>query len=76
MENKNLEHLRHSCAHLLAAAVIDLYPQTKVTLGPAIDNGFYYDFDFGDVKISDTDLSKIEKRMQDLVKKWDDLQYR
>lgn len=76
MENKNLEHLRHSCAHLLAAAVIDLYPQTKVTLGPAIDNGFYYDFDFGDVKISDSDLNKIEKRMQDLVKKWEDFQHR
>jgi len=71
MENKQLEHLRHSCAHLLAAAVLNLYPNTKVTLGPAIENGFYYDFDFGDVKISDADLGKIEKRMQDLVKKWD-----
>jgi len=76
MENQKLEHLRHSCAHLLAAAVIDLYPHSKVTLGPAIENGFYYDFDFGDVKISDTDLNKIEKRMSDIVKKWEDFQYR
>jgi threonyl-tRNA synthetase len=71
MDNQQLEALRHSCAHLLAAAVIDLYPQTKVTLGPAIENGFYYDFDFGNVKISDTDLPKIEKRMHDMAKKWE-----
>jgi len=76
MENKQLEYLRHSCAHLLAAAVLNLYPNTKVTLGPAIENGFYYDFDFGDVKISDADLGKIEKRMHDLVKKWDAFQSR
>lgn len=71
MHNPQLEALRHSCAHLLAAAVLDLYPQTKVTLGPAIESGFYYDFDFGAVKISDSDLPKIEKRMLDIAKKWE-----
>lgn len=65
-----LEHLRHSCAHLLAAAVIELWPNTKRTIGPAIENGFYYDFDFGDVKISEEDFSKIENKMHELVKKW------
>lgn len=44
--NENLDHIRHSCAHLLAAAVIDLFPKTKLTIGPAIENGFYYDFLF------------------------------
>lgn len=65
-----LEHLRHSCAHLLAAAVMELWPETKRTIGPAIDDGFYYDFDFGDVKISDTDFFKIEEKMHDLVLSW------
>lgn len=66
-----LEHLRHSCAHLLAAAVLELWPNTKRTIGPAIENGFYYDFDFGDVKISEQDFVKIENKMHELVKSWD-----
>ncbi len=45
---EHLSHIRHSLAHLLAAAVLELYPDTKLTLGPAIDTGFYYDFDFGE----------------------------
>jgi len=70
MEKEQLEHLRHSCAHLLAQAVQELYPQAKRTIGPAIENGFYYDFDFGDTKISDADLKTIEEKMQELVKSW------
>jgi threonyl-tRNA synthetase len=66
----NLEYLRHSCAHLLAAAVIDLWPKTLRTIGPAIEDGFYYDFDFGDVKISEEDLPKIEAKMHELIKIW------
>jgi len=65
-----LQNLRHSCAHLLAAAVLELWPKTKPTIGPSIENGFYYDFDFGDVKISDSDLPKIETKMRELVKDW------
>ncbi len=76
MENSKLEYLRHSCAHLLAASVLSIWPETEITLGPAIENGFYYDFDFGDTKISDADLNKIEKRMHDIVKKWDTFQER
>lgn len=64
-----LEHLRHSCAHLLAAAVMELYPNTHRTIGPAIENGFYFDFEFQD-PISDEDLPKIEAKMHELVKNW------
>src|SRR5690348_10964741 len=65
-----LERLRHSAAHLLAAAVIDIWPQTKQTIGPAIENGFYEDLDVGDVKISEQDFPRIEQKMHELVKKW------
>lgn len=65
-----LEHLRHSAAHLLAAAVMELWPKTLRTIGPAIEDGFYYDFDFGDVKISEEDFPKIEAEMSKLVKNW------
>lgn len=70
MDPEKLAHLRHSLAHLLAAAVLKLYPDAKPTLGPAIDNGFYYDFDFP-TPITETDLPKIEKTMRELVKTWD-----
>lgn len=66
-----MHNLRHSAAHLLAAAVMDLYPEAKRTIGPAIDDGFYFDFDFGDVKVSEKDLPKIEKRMRQIVKQWE-----
>ncbi len=66
---KNLEHLRHSLAHLLAAAVLELWPDTKNTIGPAIDNGFYYDFEFTN-PISDKDFPKIEKVMKKLLPHW------
>ncbi|KKU74969.1 MAG: Threonine-tRNA ligase [Candidatus Amesbacteria bacterium GW2011_GWB1_47_26] len=64
----NYDNLRHSCAHLLAAAVLDLYPKALPTIGPAIDNGFYYDFD--NLKISGEDLPRIETKMHELVKSW------
>ena len=63
----NIEKMRHTLSHILAAAVKELYPTTKFGIGPAIDNGFYYDIDFGDVKISDTDLAKIEKKMRGII---------
>ena len=69
MENKRLENQRHSLAHLLAGAVLELYPDTKNTIGPSINNGFYYDFDFIS-PISDKDLPKIEKKMKELLKTW------
>lgn len=59
---------RHSLAHIMAAAVKELWPEAQLAIGPAIENGFYYDIDFGDVKISDTDLKAIEKKMNHLLK--------
>ena len=56
---------RHSSAHLLAAAVLDLYPETKLGIGPAIDNGFYYDFD-RPAPFTPEDIEKIEKKMWEL----------
>ncbi len=69
-----LNNLRHSTAHLLAAAVLRLYPQALPTIGPAIDEGFYYDFDFGDTRISVEDLPKIEEEMKKIVKDWQSFQ--
>ena len=58
--------LRHSCAHLLAQAVVEIFPDAKPTIGPPIEHGFYYDFHMD--PIGDNDLKKIEKRMQQLVR--------
>jgi len=67
MAKNTLETKRHSLAHLLAAAVKELYPQAKLAIGPAIDNGFYYDIDFGDHKFSDNELSVLEEKMKQLI---------
>lgn len=68
---KELEFKRHTLAHLLAAAVVAQYPHAKLTLGPAIDNGFYYDIDFsgGDMP-GDTDLKDLQKRMKKMMNAW------
>jgi len=63
-----IETLRHSLAHILAYAVQELYPGTKFGIGPAIENGFYYDFDLPS-PISEKDLSKIENKMRKFIKK-------
>ena len=70
MPKSNIEHIRHSLAHLLAAAVLELWPDAKPTIGPAIENGFYYDFKF-QTPISDSDLPKIEKKMRHLLPTWE-----
>ncbi len=64
----DLQTLRHSCAHVLAAAVKELYPKAKLGIGPAIADGFYYDFE-RDKPFSPEDLIKIEKRMQQIIEK-------
>ena len=64
----SIETIRHSLSHLLAAAVQELYPEVKFAIGPAIDTGFYYDFDFGEKKIGDAELKEIEKKMEHLGK--------
>jgi len=63
----DIETKRHSLAHILAMAVLNLYPDTKLGIGPMIENGFYYDFDFKE-KISADDFSKIEEKMQKIIK--------
>lgn len=63
-----LELIRHSTSHLMAQAVKELYPTAEVTIGPAIENGFYYDFKF-ERAFTPEDLEKIEARMKELVKK-------
>ncbi len=65
-DNKDLEKLRHSCSHILAQAVKDLWPEVKLGIGPAIENGFYYDFDKSE-PFTDEDLEKIENRMQEII---------
>ena len=68
---EQLSHKRHTLAHLLSSAVLELYPGTKNTIGPAIDDGFYYDFEFpADVKLSDKDLPALEKKMKGHLKSW------
>ncbi|PKM87628.1 threonine--tRNA ligase, partial [Candidatus Falkowbacteria bacterium HGW-Falkowbacteria-2] len=64
----NIETKRHSLAHLLAAAVTEMWPQAKLAIGPDIENGFYYDIDFNGESISDTQLKDIEKKMSHLAK--------
>ena len=67
--NEKLDHIRHSLAHLLGASIMEIYPGSKLTLGPAVDNGFYYDADIKG-KITDADLEKIESKMQEIIKTW------
>ena len=69
MEEK-LNQIRHSCAHLLAAAVKQLYPGAQNAIGPSIENGFYQDFDLGKHTISEEDLPKIEAKMQEILQTW------
>ncbi len=63
-----LDLIRHDAAHVMATAVMELYPGTKISIGPPIENGFYYDFEFPEgVKVSDEDLARIEERMREHV---------
>ncbi|HEY2555023.1 MAG TPA: hypothetical protein VGI15_07220, partial [Candidatus Cybelea sp.] len=61
-----LPELRHTAAHVLAYAVQDLFPEAKPTIGPAIENGFYYDFDRAE-PFTPEDLERLEKRMNEIV---------
>ena len=65
-DEQALALLRHDCAHVMAEAVLELFPETQVTIGPAIENGFYYDF-HRETAFSEDDLATIEKRMHEIV---------
>ena len=69
IDNEFASRMRHTFSHVLAAAVKELYPGVKLGIGPAIENGFYYDFDFGETKVSDTDLARIEKKMRGIIQR-------
>ena len=66
---KVLSTLRHTASHVMAQAIKTLYPNAKLAIGPSIDNGFYYDVDFGEEFVSEADLPKIEAEMKKIVKK-------
>lgn len=68
--NEHLSHIRHTLAHLLAQAVVTHYPNSLLTIGPSVENGFYYDIDFGTDKISDENLITIEKTMRKNLSSW------
>jgi threonyl-tRNA synthetase len=67
MTDEQLHAMRHSLAHITAAAVQHLWPGAKFGVGPVVENGFYYDIDLGDTKISEQDFSKIEKEMRKII---------
>lgn len=70
----SLEEKRHTLAHLLAAAVEEAYPHAKATIGPAVDNGFYYDFDFsGGATPSEADLATLQSAMEEMLPSWTDM---
>src|SRR5829696_6857178 len=77
-----LYRIRHSAAHIMAQAVLELYPEAKIAIGPPVENGFYYDFDLGmgeDGKprtFTPEDLEKIEKRMRGIIQAKHPFQYR
>ena len=66
--DENLMMARHSMAHVLAKAIMEIYPKTKLTIGPAIDDGFYYDIDL-DENLSPDHFGQIEKKMQEILNK-------
>ena len=67
MNDEQLHAMRHSLAHIMAAAVQRLYPEAKFGVGPVVENGFYYDIDLGERKISEQNFPKIEKEMRKLI---------
>lgn len=70
-KEKELETARHSLAHILAKALLSLYPKTKLTIGPAIDDGFYYDIDL-DQNLTPENFAEIEKKMKEIINKGED----
>lgn len=67
MQEDKLHIMRHSLAHIMAAAVQRLWPEAKFGVGPVVENGFYYDIDLGDITISEANFAKIEKTMREII---------
>ena len=75
-ENSLVMRMRHTLSHVMAAAVREMYPEAKFGIGPAIDTGFYYDIDFGTTKVTETDLTRIEKKMRGIISRKLPMTYR
>src|SRR5690348_1396323 len=67
-QQDQLYAMRHSLAHIMATAIQHLWPEAKFGVGPVVENGFYYDVDLGEVKISEGDFEKIETKMREVIK--------
>ena len=67
-QDQELHVIRHTAAHVMAQAIKRLYPEADFAFGPATENGFYYDVDLGDTKLTDEDLASIEKEMHKITK--------
>src|SRR5512147_2394421 len=65
-EESHLYRIRHSCAHVMAQAVVEMFPEAKYTIGPPVENGFYYDFDLPR-NLTPEDLQALEKRMRQII---------
>jgi threonyl-tRNA synthetase len=74
MNDEQLHAMRHSLAHITAAAVQRIWPEAKFGVGPVVDNGFYYDIDLGERKISEANFGKIEKEMRKIIEYGDDFE--
>ena len=74
MNDEQLHAMRHSLAHITAAAVQKLWPEAKFGVGPVVENGFYYDIDLGERKISEANFAKIEKTMRSIIEYGDDFE--
>ena len=74
MDDQQLHAMRHSLAHIMAAAVQKLWPEAKFGVGPVVENGFYYDIDLGDKKVSEENFAKIEKTMRAIIEYGDDFE--
>src|SRR3954463_8176167 len=74
MNDEQLHAMRHSLAHITAAAVQRIWPEAKFGVGPVVENGFYYDIDLGELKISEANFGKIEKTMRRIVSEAQDFE--
>jgi len=74
-DEQNLHAMRHSLAHITASAVKKLWPEAKFGVGPVVDNGFYYDIDLGELKISESDFKRIEKEMRGIVNRGEEFEH-
>lgn len=72
--NEHLHAMRHSLAHITASAVKNLWPEAKFGVGPVVENGFYYDIDLGEVKVSESDFKRIEKEMRRIINQGQDFE--